>query len=126
MTDSAMIRLKEIPSHYPTMALKVSTLRAERARGNLTTYLIGGREYTTLADMEEMFRRCAVTPKALASGSVPRAETDGDGSHTPSSGLSGTVRGRSALAAALETAQKLRSNSRNTSQASSARKGEAL
>ena len=126
MYDSAMIRLADAVAAFPAMALKVSTLRAERDRGNLTTYLIGGREYTTLADIEEMFRRCAVTPKALAFGSAPSAETDRGGSQTAKSGSSETARGKSALAAALQTAKRLKGNSRTTSQPSSARRGEAL
>jgi hypothetical protein len=122
-----MRRLKEAAALYPELGLTVQTLRTERDKGNLTTYIVAGKEFTTEADIEEMFRRCAVTPKALASGSDPSAGTDPAGSPTGKSGSSGTGRARSALAVALETAQRLRGSSPGTSATSTARqRGEAL
>lgn len=103
MSDlNKMRRLKDAAALYPELGLTVQTLRTERDKGNLRTYIVAGKEFTTEADVEVMFKRCAVTPKALASGSDLSAETDQAGSPTAKSGSSETASGKSALAAALE------------------------
>ena len=43
-------------------------LRRQAAKGNLTIEKIGNRVYTTLADVEEMRKRCRVNPKDQGSG----------------------------------------------------------
>ena len=52
---------------------RVSTLRAEAVRGNLTISKIGRSYWTTLARMKEMDEKCRVEAQAQSSGSTRRA-----------------------------------------------------
>ena len=102
MTDDDAIPLREAAERF---GFTLSTLRAERDRGRLTTYRIGKRDYTTVADIRGMIQECRVEPKARAFTLI----------RNESNGLSETDRASSALAAANETVLRLKSISRNTS-----------
>ena len=58
MSDDEPITLAEACELYPRSRLTKSTLRAEAARGRLTIFRIGKRDYTTVAFMRDMVRRC--------------------------------------------------------------------
>lgn len=58
MSDDEPITLGEACELYPRSRLTKSTLRAEAARGRLTIFRIGKRDYTTVAFMRDMVRRC--------------------------------------------------------------------
>jgi hypothetical protein len=76
----------------------------EADRGRLVIYKIGKRYYTTPADIKGMVAQCRVDQKAPDSTWIRRAR------NTPSE----TERASSALAAARETAERLKNSSRNT------------
>ncbi len=80
------------------------TLRTEAERGRLAIYRIGHKYYTTPADIKEMVRQCRVDQKVRDFTSIRSAI----------SGPSETERASSALAAARETALRLKNSSRNT------------
>lgn len=101
VADTDTITLKDAAQHF---GFSVYTLRTEAGRGRLTIYKIGKRYYTTPADIKEMVNQCRVDQRAHDFTSIRRA----------SSGLSGTERSSSALAAANETALRLKNSSRNT------------
>jgi len=82
----------------------VYTLRAEADRGRLTIYKIGKRYYTTPGDVKEMVRQCRVDQKAPDFTSIRREINSS----------SETERASSALAAARETALRLKNSSRTT------------
>lgn len=52
---------------FPDGSIGVKGLRRERDAGRLTTFKIAGKEFTTLAEIEEMRERCRVQPKVPAS-----------------------------------------------------------
>jgi len=99
--DDDTVTLKDAAQHF---GFSVWTLRTEADRGRLTIYKIGKRYYTTPGDVKEMVRQCRVEQKGRDSTSIRSA----------SSGLSETDRASSALAAANEIAQRLKSSSRTT------------
>ena len=99
--DSDTITLKDAAQHF---GFTIWTLRAEADRGRLTIYKIGKRYYTTPADVKEMVRLCRVGLKDQGFISIQGA----------SSTLSETDRASSALAAANETALRLKNSSRTT------------
>lgn len=101
ISDSDTITLKDAAQHF---GFTVWTLRAEADRGRLTIYKIGKRYYTTPADVKEMVQKCRVEQKGHGFTSTRNA----------SSSLSETERVSSALAAANESALKLKNSSRNT------------
>lgn len=101
MTDDDTITLADAAKHY---GYSVYTLRAEADRGRLVIYKIGKRFYTTPADIKEMVIQCRVELKERASISIRSVRS------TPSE----TERASSALAAARETAERLKGSSRNT------------
>ena len=108
MNDNDPIKLKDAAEEY---GLTVSTLRAEAGRGRLAIYRIGKRDYTTRNDIREMVARCRVDQKGHGFTLTPPA----------GSGSSETDRASSALAAARETALRLKNTSRNTSATSTSR-----
>jgi hypothetical protein len=64
MTDAPLaLTLKDAAERY---GFTVATLRAEIARGRLTRYRIGKKDWTTPADIREMIEQCRVEPKAPA------------------------------------------------------------
>lgn len=85
--------------------IKPSTLRAEAARGNLTIFRIGRRDFTTADAVREMVQKCRVV----------RQDRDFTLTQGGSSGLSEMERVSSARAAALETVMMLKSSSPATS-----------
>jgi hypothetical protein len=99
--DSDTITLRDAAQHF---GFSVYTLRTEAGHGRLVIYKIGKRYYTTPADIKEMIRQCRVEQKAQGF----TLTRDGN------SGLSATERSSSALAAANETALRLKNSSRNT------------
>lgn len=99
--DDDTITLRDAASHF---GFSVWTLRSEAGRGRLAIYKIGKRYYTTPADVKEMVRLCRVDQKAPDSISIRAA----------ANGSSETERVSSALAAAKETALKLKNSSRST------------
>lgn len=93
---------------FPGGTMTVRSLRAERDRGRLDTWMIGKREYTSLTAIKRMIDRCRAAQKDRASISESaKAETG--------SGLSSTEDGKLALALAKETARQLMKSSRATS-----------
>ena len=102
------IRLRDAVALFPDTGLTVASLRVERDKGNLVTMIVAGKEFTTRAAIEEMFVKCAVTPKGQGSGSDPNDKKAG-GSPTVKSGSSETGRARSALASARQIVQRLKS-----------------
>jgi DNA-binding transcriptional MerR regulator len=101
ISDSDIITLKDAAQHF---GFSVYTLRYEAKERRLAIYKIGKRLYTTPADIKEMVNRCRVDQKAHDFTLIRGG----------SSGLSETDRRSSALAAANETAQKLKNSSRST------------
>ena len=99
--DADTITLKDAAQHF---GFSVYTLRAEADRGRLTLYKIGKRYYTTPGDVKEMVRQCRVDQKVHAS----------IGMRSASNSSSETERASSALAAANESALRLKNSSRNT------------
>lgn len=99
--DDDTVTLKDAAQHF---GFSVYTLRTEADRGRLAIYRIGKRYYTTPADVKEMVRQCRVDQKAPDFTSIRIAN----------SGSSETDRASSALAAARETALRLKNSSRNT------------
>lgn len=100
ISDSDTITLRDAAQHF---GFSVYTLRTEADRGRLTIYKIGKRYYTTPADIKEMVNRCRVDQKGRDFTLIQNG----------SSGLSETERASSALAAATETALRLKNSSRN-------------
>ena len=111
--DQDTITLQDAAQHF---GFTVGTLRAEIDRGRLTAYRIGRRLYTTPADIREMVQQCRVERKVRGFISTRKENNT----------LSETERASSALAAARETALKLRSSSRNTSATSTSQKRQAV
>lgn len=99
--DSDTITLRDAAQHF---GFTVWTLRAEADRGRLTIYKIGKRFYTTPGDVKEMIQRCRVDQKGRDFTLIRSA----------SNSLSETERASSALAAANETALRLKNSSKNT------------
>lgn len=99
--DGDTITLKDAAEHFK---FSVYTLRTEADRGRLTIYKIGKRYYTTPADVKEMVRLCRVDQKAPDFTLIRNVRSTS----------SETERASSALAAANETALRLKNSSRNT------------
>jgi hypothetical protein len=99
--DTDTITLKDAAQHF---GFSVWTLRSEAERGRLTIYKIGKRHYTTPGDVKEMIQKCRVEQKGQGFTSIRAAV----------SGPSETEKASSALAAARETALRLKNSSRNT------------
>jgi hypothetical protein len=98
---------------FPVGGMTVSGLRREAARGRLVIERVAGRDFVTLAAIEEMRKLCRVRVKERACGSAPKGGTE-PASGRPS-GSSGTERMKRAQAAALATAERLRKRSPATS-----------
>ena len=56
ISDDAAIPLRDVPELFPKSKFKLATLRAEAARNRLRVFRVGRRDYTTIADVKEMFR----------------------------------------------------------------------
>jgi hypothetical protein len=104
MTDDPLaLTLRDAAERY---GFTVATLRAEIARGRLTKYRIGKKDWTTPADIREMIESCRVEPKAPAFTVTRRGAS------------SSYVTEYASLDSAQQALLKLRSNSRNTSRPS--------
>jgi hypothetical protein len=90
---------------YPDGSMTASGLRRECARGRLAIERVAGKDYTTLAAIEEMRSLCRVPQKELASGSVPKNETPTAACANVRSGSSETDRAKSARAALQKIAR---------------------
>ncbi|ABF71306.1 excisionase [Rhizobium phage 16-3] len=101
---------------FPDGSMTTAGLRRESKRGRLTIMRIAGKDYTTLAYIEEMKGKCLVNANRQGSGSGQRTKLD------QQSGSFSTAQGSIALAAARRIAQELRQNSNSTSKANSSRK----
>jgi hypothetical protein len=109
--DDEPITLAEACELFPRAKLTASTLRAEAARGRLSIFRLGKRDYTTLESMREMVRKCQDAARLRDSTSTRSA----------SSGLSETAQASSAQAALKQTLAALRSGSSSISQRSTSR-----
>src|SRR4051812_11799534 len=89
---------------FPHGGMTVAGLRRERARGNLVTEFIAGKEFVTLHEIEKMRELCRVPAKESVSGLNPQKSRAAKSSGTPD-GSSATVRAKSALAALQRTAK---------------------
>src|ERR1700716_160505 len=90
---------------FPDGSMTVSGLRREGARGRLAIERVAGKDYTTLAAIEEMRALCRVPQKELASGSVPKSEARTERSANARCGLSETDRAKLARAALRKIAR---------------------
>jgi len=71
---NAPLRLSVAAEHaFPFAGMTASGLRKERDRGRLTTWMIAGKEYTTLNAIEEMKQLCRVEAQDRTSGSEKSA-----------------------------------------------------
>ncbi len=104
------IRLADIiPLAFKHGGMTPSGLRREAARGNLTIMRMAGKDFTTLADIEEMKRKCRVSANQQDSGSVRPTQQERP------RGLSSMEEINRALDALLMTAKEPKERSRNTS-----------
>ncbi len=99
---------------FPDGSMTASGLRRERDAGRLETWFVAGKEYTSLAAIEEMVRKCRARPRDHASGSNRRSSTGTAPSSTDQSGSSGTEAEKLALAAALMRCQEPKKPSSDT------------
>ena len=60
---------------FPNGGMTALILRRQALRGNLAIERIGNRVFTTLADIEEMRKRCRVNPKDQGAGPEMAAGT---------------------------------------------------
>ena len=100
--DERPLTLREAADLY---RLKISTLRAEAARGRLDIFRLGRRDYTTLESLRKMVRLCQESARHRASTSTADA----------SNGLSETERASSARAALNQTVVALKGGLPNIS-----------
>ena len=84
---------------YPDGSMTAGGLRKEAGRGRLAIERVAGKDYTTLAAIEEMRGLCRVPQKAPVSGSVPKNEIPTARSASAPFGSFETDRARSARAA---------------------------
>jgi hypothetical protein len=91
---------------FPAGGMTAAGLRREAAKGRLAIERIAGKDYTTLADIEEMRALCRTNPRVLDSGSGPQKGM------RKQPGSSETERSKFAQDAALAIAAKLKSGSR--------------
>src|SRR5262249_51767494 len=107
---------------YPDGSMTASGLRREASRGRLVLERTAGKDYTTLAEIERMRELCRVEARGQDSGCAMPNTTKTETSLTPPYGSSRTVNTEKALDAALMIVNKLKSDSPNTSAASTLRR----
>jgi hypothetical protein len=91
ITHNTPLRLADaVKIAFPMGGMTVSGLRKEIRRKRLTVEVMAGKQFTTLAAIEEMRRLCRVQARDLDSGSGQPAEKTG-GSLPPLSGSSKTA-----------------------------------
>jgi hypothetical protein len=95
ITPDTPLRLADaVMIAFPMGGMTVSGLRKEIRRKRLTVEVMAGKQFTTLAAIEEMRRLCRVQARALDSGSGQPAAGTGGSSLRPS-GSSRTAAGMS-------------------------------
>ncbi|URI15055.1 hypothetical protein [Brevundimonas albigilva] len=105
--DTPLRLSKALAIAFPDGSLKPSTLMTEHRRGNLELEKVGGRWFVTLRDIQEMRKKCRVVVNRPDSGSESAQAAR---PYTSSS----TEVERSARAAALIAAERLKKRSRAT------------
>jgi hypothetical protein len=100
---------------YPDGSMTATGLRREAARGKLAIERVAGKDYTTLAAIDEMRTLCRVKLKAHVSGSSQESPQPKREPRGKLSGSSKTERGGLALDAARMTAERLKKGSQLTS-----------
>lgn len=86
---------------FPDNSMTMSSLRKERNAGRLETWMMAGKEFTSLAAIDEMVKQCRAQRRVPASTSSPPATTLPDGLLIARPGSSETESERFALEAAL-------------------------
>lgn len=120
--DSAPIRLDVAAAlAFPDGTMTAAGLRRESARGRLAINRIAGKDYTTLAAVREMIRKCRVQPKERASGLDRQDEISRESSPTRPHGSSSTPANSIPLAAARLIVEELKGRSTDTSAKSTKR-----
>src|SRR5262249_7566932 len=90
---------------YPDGSMTASGLREEAGGGRLVTERTAGKDYTTLAAIEDMRALCRVPQKASVSGFAPKTETPMAHSASARFGSSEMDRAKSARAALQKIAR---------------------
>src|SRR5258708_20899881 len=90
---------------FPDGSMTAAGLRREAARGRLIIERIAGKDFTTLANIEQMRELCRVPQKDLVSGSAPKNEISTARSANAQCGSSETDRARSARVALQKIAR---------------------
>lgn len=93
---------------FPDGSMTVKGLRKERDRERLTTEIIAGKEYTTLANIEQMRELCRVQAKAPASSGGTNTGKPTDHSGAKLAGTSKMPESDAPLAAARARLKKLK------------------
>jgi hypothetical protein len=94
--------------------MTASGLRREAEKGRLAIERVAGKDYTTLAAIEEMRASCRVLQKAHAFGFAPQNIIRTERSESERFGSSETDRARSARAALQKIARSPNAHSANT------------
>jgi hypothetical protein len=107
---SAPMRLAHAAAMF---GLTVSALRTEARRGRLAISRVAGKDFVTKAEVERMFERCQLAPKAPDCGSgPPEPRTAATNELSGSSATESINRARDAT---LATVKRLKEGSRPTS-----------
>jgi hypothetical protein len=97
ITNDTPLRLADaLKIAFPMGGMTLSGLRKEVARGRLAVEVIAGKQFTTLAAIEEMRRLCRENPKVRVLNSARRAATSAVESLIAPPGESETDQGISA------------------------------
>ena len=107
---------------YPDGSMTASGLRKEARKGRLVIERTAGKDYTTLAAIEEMRALCRVHPKGRDSGSAKPDATDAGASPIPPYTSSETGNINRAQAAAKAIVAELKERSKPTSTPSTRRR----
>jgi hypothetical protein len=109
MSSDIPIRLAKAAS---MRGVAVSALRSEARRGRLTIWRVGGKDYTSLDEIDRMFQKCALVPKESICGSELPAEMALAALSETRAGTLKIEDAKLALDAALMRAQRLKESSR--------------
>jgi hypothetical protein len=130
MTDRATAYDPDVPLRlkvaaevaFPDGSMTVSGLRREAHRGRLVIERIAGKDYTTLAAIEQMRMQCRLQQRGRVSGSEKLDETGEVGlpTHPSTSSETGTI--NRAQAAARMIVAELKGRSKPTSTPSTPRR----
>jgi hypothetical protein len=108
VTPDTPLRLKDaVRIAFPDGSLSVSGARREISKGRLKCSQIAGKQFTTIRDIQNMVEQCRVSPRALGSGSNPKAGDQEVVSSDERLGQSETAAAKSAQAALRTTAAAL-------------------